>query len=430
MQRESKIICPSCGFKMDVPNILLQQIEEGIRRNYQLKLIEEKQKLDALTKSLEIEKLAFEEKKRKENELFKERLNIRLKEEKKLIEIEIKEKIEKENSEQIKMLEKRLNDQSDKLKDLSRANAEIEKLKREKSELKEVIRSKYQKVLNQKLEEEKQKIRNDERNKNEMILRELQMKLEDQKKLTLEMKRKQDQGSIYIKGEVQELAIEEWLKSNFPLDNIVEIKKGFPGGDCIQYINTRTRKNCGSIYYESKRTKSFQSGWIEKFKSDICEKNINLGVIVTETMPANMQRMGLKDGIWICTYEEFKGLSFVLREALIMLNNTVALQENKAEKMEMLYSFFTSKAFAIQIDSVVETFSQMKNDLENEKRTVLLSWRKRDKQIEKVLTRTIDMYSSIKEIAGNELQTVKALESSGYDYENDSKARIYQYPEQ
>jgi hypothetical protein len=238
----------------------------------------------------------------------------------------------------------------------------------------------------------------------------MQKQLEDQKKLTEEMKRKQEQGSMQLQGEVQELAIEEWLASKFPLDTIEEIKKGARGGDCIQIVHSRTEQNCGTIYYESKRTKDFQPSWIEKFKADIRDKGANIGVLVTEVMPSDMDRMGLKDGIWICNYEEFKGLCAVLRESILQVNNAVITQENKGDKMDLLYDYLTSSTFRMQIEAIVEGFTQMKSDLDSEKRSMQRIWKQREKQIEKVVTNTIDMYGSVKGIAGNAIQSVKALE--------------------
>jgi hypothetical protein len=234
--------------------------------------------------------------------------------------------------------------------------------------------------------------------------------LEDQKRLTEEMKRKQEQGSMQLQGEVMELAIEEWLASQFPLDTIEEIKKGARGGDCIQIINTRTHQNCGSIYYESKRTKDFQLGWIEKFKADIRERGANIGVLVTDAMPSGMERMGLKDGIWICSLEEFKGLSAVLRESIIQISNAIASQENKGDKMHMLYDYLTGNTFKLQVEAIVEGFTQMKIDLDSEKRAMQRIWKQREKQIDKVTVNTIDMHASIKGIAGNAIQAVKSLE--------------------
>jgi hypothetical protein len=240
--------------------------------------------------------------------------------------------------------------------------------------------------------------------------KEMQKQLEDQKRLTEEMKRKQEQGSIELQGEVQELAIEEWLATKFPLDTIEEIKKGARGGDCIQTVNTRSFQNCGTIYYESKRTKDFQPSWIEKFKADIREKGADIGVLVTEVMPSDMDRMGLKDGIWICSYEEFKGLCKVLRESIIKLNTAISSQDNKGDKMEMLYTFLTGNTFRMQVEAIVEGFSSMKSALDKEKRAMQRIWKEREKQIDKVTANTIDMHASIKGIAGNAVQQVKALE--------------------
>ena len=232
---------------------------------------------------------------------------------------------------------------------------------------------------------------------------------------TEEMKRKQEQGSMQLQGEVQELAIEEWLAQKFPLDGVEEIKKGARGGDCIQTVNTREAQNCGSIYYESKRTKDFQPSWIEKFKADIRDRNANIGVLVTNVLPSDMDRMGMRDGIWICTYEEFKGLCAVLRQSIIRFNSAVASQENKGDKMHMLYDFLTGNAFRMQVEAIVEGFSQLKIDLDTEKRSMQRIWKQREKQIEKVITSTVDMYGSIKGIAGNAVQSVKALELPGED---------------
>jgi hypothetical protein len=236
------------------------------------------------------------------------------------------------------------------------------------------------------------------------------MQLEAQRKLTEEMKRKQEQGSMQLQGEVQELAIEEWLAAQFPLDSIEEIKKGARGGDCIQIVNTRSLQNCGTIYYESKRTKDFQPSWIEKFKADIREKGANIGVLVTEVMPSDMDRMGLKEGIWICNYDEFKGLCSVLRESIIQISVAVSSQENKGDKMHMLYDYLTGNTFRLQVEAIVEGFTQMRADLESEKRAMQSIWKKREKQIEKVTVNTIDMHASIKGIAGNAIQAVKLLE--------------------
>jgi hypothetical protein len=410
MERETKIECPNCGAEINVNEILYHQLEDDFKKKYTAQLAIEKKKYDLELENLNLQKEEFEKKKQKENELFQEKLQLRLKDEKLLLEKQIKARLNEEQAEQVAAMQKDLQEQSEKLKELSRSKAEIERLKREKDELKESVMADAERILNQKLTDEKEKIRKYEQDRNELAIKELQKQLEDQKRLTEEMKRKQEQGSMQLQGEVQELAIEEWLAANFPLDSIEEIKKGARGGDCIQTVNTRTSQNCGTIYYESKRTKDFQPSWIEKFKSDIRIKGANIGVLVTEVLPSDMDRMGLKEGIWICTYDEFKGLCKVLRESIVQVSNALASQENKGDKMVILYDYLTSNTFHMQIEAIVEGFTQMKIDLDSEKRSMQKSWKMREKQIEKVIDNTIDMYGSIKGIAGSAIQDIKQLD--------------------
>jgi hypothetical protein len=274
--------------------------------------------------------------------------------------------------------------------------------------------------MNTVLEEERVKIASQEREKHEMTLKEMQKKLDDQKRLTEEMKRKQEQGSMQLQGEVQELAIEEWLRQRFPFDVIDEVKKGARGGDCLQRVRNERQVECGKIYYESKRTKDFQANWIQKFKADMREKGADVGVLVTEAMPAGMERMGQYDGIWICRFEEFKGLCAVLREGVLQVSIAMESQEQKGDKMTMLYDYLTGNTFRMQVEAIVEGFTSMRQALDREKRSMTSIWKEREKQIDKVLINTIEMHASIKGIAGNAIQTVQALElPSGEDTTDD-----------
>lgn len=410
MSEQTSIKCPNCGTSIDVNDILKHQLEDKIRAEYQQKANQQAKDLAAKNEALDNAKAEFEAKKKQENELFAERLEQAKKVSEKEITEKLKIKLEEENKDKVSLMEKELSEKSEKLRELSKMEAELAKVQREKLEMKEAIEAAAQKQLNETLAIEKEKIRKQEDDKNELKFAALQKQLEDQKKLTEEMKRKQEQGSMQLQGEVMELAIEEYLALNYPLDTIDEVKKGANGADCLQVVNTREHQNCGTIYYESKRTKAFQSAWIEKFKNDIRDKNATIGVLVTEVLPNDMERMGMKDGVWICTFEEFKGLSAVLRQSIIQLNQVIQVQDNKGDKMEMLYDFLTSNEFRLQIEGIVEGFSQMQNDLLKEKRAMQSIWKQREKQIDKVVKNTLGMYGSIRGIAGNAVQKVKALE--------------------
>jgi hypothetical protein len=421
MQNSTQISCPNCGTSIDVNDILSHQLEEQIQKKYHAQLADSQKEIKTKELQLATEKAQFEEKKLRENELFQDRVDSKLKEERKVIEEKLKIKLQADQADQFKSLQDELNQKSEQVKELNASKAEIERLKREKDEVKSQVEAEAQKQLTVAIQSERDKIKKSEEEKTELVILELKKQLEDQKRLTEEMKRKQEQGSMQLQGEVQELAIEDWLSTSFPLDTIDEIKKGARGGDCIQIVNTREIQNCGTIYYESKRTKDFQPSWIQKFKADIREKGANIGVLVTDVMPSDMQRMGLKDGIWICTFEEFKGLANVLRESIIQLSNAIVSQENRGDKMHLLYDFLTSNQFRMQVEAIVEGFSQLKNDLETEKRSMQRIWKQREKQIEKVITNTIDMYGSIRGIAGNAVQAVRTLELMSPEFEEEDE---------
>lgn len=410
MATTSQIECPNCGEPIDVNEVLSKQLENTLNKKYQQQLADERQKYQKELEQIAEQKQQLELAKKSMNEQVQLAVSQKLKTEKLELEKQLRKSISDEEVEKFQSLQKELNEKSEKLKEFNRAKVEIEQLKREKNEIKEAIEAQQQKILNEKLNEAKENIRKAEQERNEMVVKELNKKLDDQKRLTEEMQRKHEQGSMQLQGEVQELAIEEWLSTNFPLDTIEEIKKGQSGGDCVQIVNTHHHPNCGMIYYESKRTKAFGNDWIEKFKTDMRSKGINVGILVTQTMPKDMERMGLKDGVWVCTFEEFKSLSAVIRESIIKISEVAASQENKGDKMVMLYDYLTSPEFKSHIEAIVEGFEQMRKDLEFEKRAMNKIWKTREKQIEKVVLNTTSMYGSVKGIAGTAIGTVQSLE--------------------
>ncbi len=417
MSTESSIKCPNCGELIDVNEILYHQLENEFKQKnlnekkkfeeeIALKRVEYKQALDMLKQKEE----DIKEQKEKFDEELKKATKELLKQEKLKLQEELKKEILEEQSESIALLKKELDEKSNQVKELNTAKAQIEQLKRDKEEMESAIMAKAQLALNEQLKIEKEKIQKTVDDQNELKLKQKEEQLEQLKKQLQDTQRKLEQGSQQLQGEVQELAIEEYLQNKYPFDSIEEIKKGVRGGDCIQTVHTREIQNCGKIYYESKRTKDFQKSWIEKFKADMREKGADIGVLVTEVLPKELDRMGLIDGVWICTYEEFKGLSSVLRESIIKINQAKKSEENKTDKMSLLYSYLTSTEFTMQVEAIVEGFTQMQSDLDSEKRSMQRIWKQREKQIEKVLENTIGMYGSIKGIAGNSIGNVKALE--------------------
>ena len=248
------------------------------------------------------------------------------------------------------------------------------------------------------------------REEEKMRYAELQKKYEEQTRLAEEMRRKAEQGSMQLQGEVQELAIEEFLRSAFPKDEIEEITKGARGADCLHIVKDPFGNECGRILYESKRTKNFSREWIKKLKEDARLKGSNLEVIVTEAMPSELQRFGQIDGVWICSFAEFKSLCLLLRSSLLRIGEVVAAQENKGEKMQLLYDYLTGNEFRQRVDAIREAFENLSADLQKERCQAIANFAKREKQIYKVMENTVALYGEVRGIAGGAVQAIPALE--------------------
>ena len=277
-----------------------------------------------------------------------------------------------------------------------------------KEKLQEFKREKEAREVGQKrlVQEETEKVRDEER----MKAADIQKKLDDQTKLVNEMKRKSEQGSMQAQGEVQELAIEEYLKNTFVRDGVEEISKGKRGGDCIHHVKDGFGNDCGKILYESKRTKNFGGDWTNKLKEDMRLTQADIGVIVTEVLPNDMTRFGQYEGVWVCTFLEFKALSVLFRETLTRIGEIKTAQENRGDKMQLLYEYLTSIEFRQKLEAIVEAFQQMQSDLNKEKAQTMGQWAKREKQIYKVMENTVSLYGDVRGIAGSAVKEIEALE--------------------
>ncbi len=417
MPTKTTIKCPNCHTDIDVNEILYHQLEDELKQKNIAEQKKLRDEIEAKRKeykkafdSLKAQEESIKEQQEKFDEELKKATSTQLKIEKQKLQESIKKELAQEQEESISLLKKELDEKSNQVKELNKSKAEIEKLKREKEEITSKVQAQAEIALTKRLQDEKELIQKTLYEQNELKFRQKEEQLKQLQEQLQIAQRKAEQGSMQLQGEVQELAIEEYLADKYPFDVIEEIKKGARGADCVQVVHTREVQNCGKIYYESKRTKEFQKSWIEKFKADMRDKGVDVGVLVTQSLPNDMKRMGLVEGVWICTFPEFKGLSSVLRESVIKLSLTKKGQENKTDKMSLLYNYLTSTEFSMQIEAIVEGFTQMQSDLDSEKRSMARIWKQREKQINKVLENTVGMYGSIKGIAGNVIGSVRALE--------------------
>ena len=241
-------------------------------------------------------------------------------------------------------------------------------------------------------------------------VKELEKQLEDQRKLAEEMKRKAEQGSMQMQGEVQELLLEELLKNSFPFDAIVEVGKGVRGADCIQVVRNNVGQEAGKIIYESKRTTAFAQEWIEKLKADMRSQGADIAILVTQAFPKDMDRFGEKEGVYICSYQEVKSVALLLRNALLKLFEAKKSQLNKGDKMSFLYDYLTSNEFNEQWKAIGEGFRQMRHSIQKERDAMEKLWKAREKQLEKVLLNAMHIKGSIEGIAGADAINLNLIE--------------------
>jgi|KBSMisStaDraftv2_1062788.scaffolds.fasta_scaffold01040_6 hypothetical protein len=416
---QNDIKCPNCGHVFDVENVIAADLEQKYQQQYQNKLSESLNKIEEDKKKLQQDQQLFEEKKKKENEIFAQKLQ----QEKLKMETELQEQLRKsitfDFENKMKMLEDNNKDNEEKLKEARKKELEFlqkeQQLKNKEAEMEITLQKKLQQernILSEQIraqESEKNQLKETEY---QLKLKELHIQLEEQKKLADEMKRRAEQGSMQRQGEVQELLLEEILKDIFPFDKIEEVGKGVEGADCIQIVRNNMGTECGKIIYESKRTKTWSNSWTDKLKTDKRNRGADVAILVTQVFPKDMERFGEKDGIWICNFNEVSSLAHLLRHGIIQVNEVQKNQENKGDKMQMLYDYLTGNEFRGQMEAIVEGFMSIKSSISKERVQMEKLWKEREKQLEKVLISTSGMYGSVKGIAGASVGDIPLLDGS------------------
>ncbi|MGG9972559.1 DUF2130 domain-containing protein [Ferruginibacter sp. SUN002] len=375
----NEITCPSCGHQFELNESLKNEVEKELRG----KMVDWQKK--------------------KEEEFEKNKI---------AAEAAAQKKAAEQFASQLKSFEEEAKIKNQQLQELQKKELD---LLRDKNALEE-----KQKNLEVEIEKrflEKRKEIEDSAIKREQELfdlktKEFKVQMEAQQKLIEELKRKSEQGSMQLQGESQELLLEEILKESFPFDAIEEVGKGVEGADCIQIIRNGSGKECGKIIYESKRTKAWSNGWIDKLKSDMRNSGADVAILVSQVFPKDMEKFGEKDGIWICNFNEVSSVAHLLRSGIIKIDAVQKSQENKGGKMQMLYDYLTGNEFRGQMESIVEGFMAMKQGISKERIQMEKIWKEREKQIEKVLISTSGMYGSVKGIAGASVGDIPLLDGS------------------
>ncbi len=398
----TEVKCPNCSHGFPIEEVMTEEYKKQLRVKMQQYT---QQKEDEFRKKEE----EFAAKQRQQQQQFE----LRLAEEKRHIQEAMEESLRKsiqaDVENQLRMLENSVKDSEEKLRTARQKELEFMQkertLKSREEELELTLERRVQEQRNQlaeairKQETERFAMRDTEF---QFKVKELEKQLDDQKKLADEMKRKAEQGSMQLQGEVQELILEELLRGYFPFDMINEVGKGIRGADCVQTVRNQFGQECGKIIYESKRTKEFGGDWIEKLKKDMRHIGADIAVIVTQCYPRDMDCFGERDGVWICSFAEVKAVSFILRDCVIKTSAIIRAQEGKGDKMHLLYDYLTSSEFNEQWKALREGFASMRMSIHKEREAMEKLWKIREKQLEKVLLSAVHIQGSIEGIAGSE----------------------------
>ena len=184
-----------------------------------------------------------------------------------------------------------------------------------------------------------------------------------------EMSKQLKQKSMEVQGEVQEELIEDYLRSKFPSDTVEEVKKGAKGADCILTINNKDNQKLAQIYFESKDHKTFKEEWVSKLLSDMKDKNINYGVLVTTAMPKDYNKQ--HDG-----YVERHGkrimiipMNYPIIHMLVSFIKVNLINEHKSKKdfdapkmMKRLWDHIMGPSFQLPVRNLYQSMIKM-NDL-------------------------------------------------------------------
>lgn len=379
------IKCPNCGHEFEPTDSIREEVQKELRSKMTEWQKLQQQKFEA---QLQEEK----NKTRQETEVF------------------IRKSVQTDFEHKLRLLEQNNRENEEKLKEARQQQLEILKKEQELKNKEAELEIEVQKKLRQEREKLSEDLRKLEEQRIaaketefQLRLKEMEEKLEAQRKLAEEMKRKAEQGSMQSQGESQELLLEELLRGSFPFDLITEVGKGVRGADCIQTVRNHLGQECGKIIFESKRTKDFVNDWIDKLKADMRSQGADVAVIVTQALPKDMERFGEKNGVWVCTFNEVAPVVQMLRDGIIKISAALKSQENRGDKMTLLYNYLTSREFAEQWQAIREGFMSMKLSIQKERDAMEKLWKQREKQLEKVLLNAAHVRGSIEGISGSDI---------------------------
>jgi len=410
---EPTITCPSCSTEIKLTESLAGPLIEATRQEFEVKLAEQAEKVSEREGAL----------KKKEIEIAAARKNLedevseKVKEERiKIVENEAKKaKLASAGeltakTEEVAELQGVLQQRDEKLAEAQKAQADILKQKRALDDAKRELELTVEtRVLNS-VEEVRKKAKLEAEGALNLKISEREEKIASMTRQIEDLKKRAEQGSQQLQGEVLELELEETLRKKFPFDSIEPVPKGEFGGDIIQRVTSPTGQASGIILWELKRTKNWSEGWLAKLRNDQRSVKAEFSILVSTALPKEVDNFDQIEGVWVSAPQYFLPLAMALRQSLIDVAQSKQSREGQQTKMELVYDYLMGPNFRHRVEAIVEKISDMQGDLDREKKAMMRSWAKRDTQIQNVIEATVGMYGDLQGIAGRALQEIEGLE--------------------
>lgn len=410
---EPTIVCPSCKTEIKLTESLAAPLIESTRRDYEKRLAQK----DADTAKREAEIRLREEAVTKAKEQLDEQMAEKLRAERNRIAAEEAKKAKlalqndlDQRAKEVADLNEVLRQRDAKLAEAQKAQADLMRKQRELDDAKRELELTVEKRVQEGLAATREQAKKEAEEGLKLKVLEKEQTIASMQKQIEELKRKAEQGSQQLQGEVQELELEALLHAKFPRDTIEPVRKGEHGGDMLQRVVGPNGQNCGTIIWESKRTKNWSDGWLAKLREDQRAVKAEIAVIVSQSLPKDVDTFGVVEGVWVTHPRTASALALTLRHTLIEVGCARQASEGRLTKTEMIYQYLTGPRFRQRVEAIVEAFSTMQEDLDKEKKAIIKQWAKREEQIDRVMQATAGMYGDLQGIAGKTIQEIEGLE--------------------
>ncbi len=411
------ILCPNCKTEIPLTESLAAPLIEATRRQYEQRLAAKDDEITKRESALRDKEKALADAKRQMDHQIADRVGKELAAERLKLAAEEAQKAKAASAAEIEQKDRALRDLQEvlaarekKLAEAQQAQAALLKKQRELDDAKRELDLTIEKRVQAGLTDVREKARREAEEGLKLKVAEKDQTIASMEKTIDELKRKAEQGSQQLQGEVQELQLESLLRAKFPYDTIEPVPKGEFGGDTLQRVVSPAGVVAGTILWESKRTKNWSNGWLAKLRDDQRAAKAEISVIVSQALPAEVETFDVIDGVWVAHPRVLVPLATILRSSLLELSTARLISQGQQTKAEMVYQYLTGPRFRQRVEAIVEAFSSMQEDLDKERKAIQKQWAKREQQIDRVMAATVGMYGDLQGIAGKSIQQVEGLE--------------------